>query len=136
MISRYLGPLSVRMFSTKCRYSYCFLEPLLHLKKSLAIPSLQWIWLVSLSLSRPKQCPLSIMRCKITFPAQNPQCAAICDLPPEHVPHLKLEFRLFYVFQCSHASGAGVRYFNELCGLNVLYSSRHSSINTWASFKV
>ena len=42
----------------------------------------------------------------------------------------------FYVFQCSHASGAGGRYFNELCGLNVLYSSRHSSINTWASFKV
>jgi hypothetical protein len=58
------------------------------------------------------------------------------DLPPEHVPHLELEFCHFYVFQCSHASGAGGRYFNELCGLNVLYSSRHSSINTWASFKV
>ena len=58
------------------------------------------------------------------------------DLPPEHVPHLELEFCHFYVFQCSHASGAGGRYFNELCGLNVLYSRRHSSINTWASFKV
>jgi len=58
------------------------------------------------------------------------------DLPPEHVPHLELEFCHFYVFQCSHASGAGGRYFNELCGLNVLYPSRHSSINTWASFKV
>jgi hypothetical protein len=58
------------------------------------------------------------------------------DLPPEHVPHLELEFCHFYVFQCSRASGAGGRYFNELCGLNVLYSSRHSSINTWASFKV
>jgi hypothetical protein len=61
---------------------------------------------------------------------------AEADLPPEHVPHLELEFCHFYVFQCSHASGAGGRYFNELCGLNVLYSSRHSSINTWASFKV
>ena len=58
------------------------------------------------------------------------------DLPPEHVPHLELEFCHFYVFQCSHASGVGGRYFNELCGLNVLYSSRQSSINTWASFKV
>jgi hypothetical protein len=28
------------------------------------------------------------------------------------------------------------RLFKELCGLTVLYSSRHLSINTWISFKV
>jgi len=39
-------------------------------------------------------------------------------------------------FNAAMPSGARGRYFNELCGLNVLYSSRHSSINTWASFKV
>ena len=58
------------------------------------------------------------------------------DLPPKYVPHSELEFPpFFYVFQCSQASGAGGRYFNELCGLNVLYSSRHCSMSTWASFR-
>jgi hypothetical protein len=87
----------------------------------------------------------SLVVLEIFFPTLcGPQCyfyvdelmSGNFDLPPEHVPHLELEFCHFYVFQCSHASGAGGRYFNELCGLNVLYSSRHSSINTWASFKV
>ena len=42
----------------------------------------------------------------------------------------------FYVLQCSQASSAGGRLFNELCGLNVLYSRHHLSISTCTSFKV
>jgi hypothetical protein len=58
------------------------------------------------------------------------------DLPPKHVPHLELEFCHFFISQCTYASGAGGRLFNELCGLNVLYSRRHLSISIFASLKV
>ena len=36
-------------------------------------------------------------------------CYSIADLPPEHVPHLELEFCHFFISQCKYASGAGGR---------------------------